>query len=293
MEKTLATNSFEVFRKVPDVPPEELPRIVDHYLIEKDLAARLRHSTRRERTVLYSTVYNELFRRVPDHPQLTLKEDPTQRQATVGRQLKFLSRFLKKQSVYLEIGPGDCALAARVALRVDKAYGYDVTDELTQDLDRPDNLEVIVGDGVNIGLDPDSVDVAFSNQLMEHLHPEDALDQVRSIFRALKTGGVYVCLTPNRLTGPHDVSYYFDVEATGFHLREYTHAELKALFLGAGFRRVSSYVEGKGYYFRCPLGVKLLTEHLAWKMGPKLREALVNRRPLRSLLNMVILVARK
>lgn len=293
MEKTLAANSFEVFRKVPDVPPEELPGIVDHYRVERDLAARLRNSTRRERATLYATVYNELFRRVPTHPQLTVKEDPEERQAIVGRQLRFLSRFLKQDSVYLEIGPGDCALTARVARRVGQAYGYDVTAELTEGLDRPDNLEIIIGDGVNIPLDPDGVDVAFSNQLIEHLHPEDALDQVRSIFRALKAGGVYVCLTPNRLTGPHDVSYYFDTEATGFHLREYTHAELKALFLGAGFRRVSSYVEGKGYYFRCPVGVKLLLEHLAWHIGPRLREAMVTHRPARPLLNMVIVVARK
>jgi SAM-dependent methyltransferase len=146
---------------------------------------------------------------------------------------------------------------------------------------------------VNIPLEPGSVDMAFSNQLIEHLHPEDALDQVASACRCLKPGGVYVTLTPNRLTGPHDVSYYFDTEATGFHLREYTHAELKALFLGAGFRRVSTYVEGKGHYVRCPFGLKLLAEHLAWTLGPGPREALTKRRPLRPLLNMVILAARK
>ncbi len=286
-------HAVEVFRRVPDVPAEELPRIVDHYLIEKDLAARLRNSTRKQRSALYGTVYDELFQRVPNHPQLVAKEDPAERLAGVERHLRFLSRFLTKDSVFLEIGAGDCALTLRVASRVARAFGYDVTAELTRDLDLPANLEVIVGDGVNIPLDPDSVDVAFSNQLLEHLHPEDALDQVASACRCLKPGGVYVTLTPNRLTGPHDVSFYFDTEATGFHLREYTHAELKALFLGAGFRGVTSYVEGKGHYLRCPLGMKLLAEYLAWLMKPGLREALVSHRPLRPLLNMVILAAWK
>jgi SAM-dependent methyltransferase len=293
MEKTLAAGAIEVFRRVPDVPAEMLPRIVDHYLIEKDLAARLRNSTRRQRTALYGTVYDELFRRVPDHPQLMAKIDPAERQADVDRHLKFLSRFLTKDSVFLEIGPGDCALTVRAAARVARAYGYDVTAELTQDLDRPDNLEIIVGDGVDIPLEPGGVDVAFSNQLIEHLHPEDALDQVASVQKCLKKGGVYVTLTPNRLTGPHDVSYYFDAEATGFHLREYTNAELRALFKGAGFRRVRTYVQVRGRFFRFPVWQKVMGEKLAWTLPARLREFCVRGRLGRFWLNMVIMAAFK
>jgi hypothetical protein len=31
---------------------------------------------------------------------------------------------------------------------------------------------------------------------MEHLHPEDAFEQLRNIIRALAPGGRYVCITP-------------------------------------------------------------------------------------------------
>ena len=37
-----------------------------------------------------------------------------------------------------------------------------------------------------------------------------------NLYRALKPGAVYVCITPNRLSGPHDISLYFDSVATGF-----------------------------------------------------------------------------
>ena len=36
----------------------------------------------------------------------------------------------------------------------------------------------------------------------------------------------FICLTPHRSTGPHDMSKYFGDVATGFHLKEYTNKEL-------------------------------------------------------------------
>jgi hypothetical protein len=64
--------------------------------------------------------------------------------------------------------------------------------------------------------------VAYSYQLMEHLHPGDALEQLVNIYQALKRDSVYCCVTPNRISGPHDISVYFDTVAQGLHLKEYS-----------------------------------------------------------------------
>jgi len=40
-----------------------------------------------------------------------------------------------------------------------------------------------------------TVDLAYSNQVMEHLHVEDGLEQVRNIYNALVPGGAFVCVT--------------------------------------------------------------------------------------------------
>ena len=46
-------------------------RVRAHYEIEKGLAARLRLANREDRKRLYGELYDELYRSVPDHPQLT------------------------------------------------------------------------------------------------------------------------------------------------------------------------------------------------------------------------------
>ena len=86
------------------------------------------------------------------------------------------------------------------------------------------------------------------DQLMEHLHPDDALDQLQNIFTALTSAGVYLCITPNRLNGPHDISMYFDEVATGFHLHEYTITELSDLFKKVGFSKVRVYIWKRGLF---------------------------------------------
>lgn len=50
-------------------------QLKEHYEIEKALADRLRSAGKEERKRLYLVVYDELFKRVPEHPQLIQKGD--------------------------------------------------------------------------------------------------------------------------------------------------------------------------------------------------------------------------
>lgn len=227
---------------------------IEHYEIEKALARRLREGTRAERQHLYSSVYDELFRRVPGHPQLVRK---AHRDDAPGYgwllEWKFLEPFVSQRTVFMEIGPGDCALSFRVCPLAGKVYGVDVSAEITKHGAAPENFELIISDGCSIPVPPGSVDVVYSNQLMEHLHPDDAAEQLRNIYTALRPGGIYACVTPNRLNGPHDISRGFDATATGLHLKEYTNGELDGLFRAAGFRAVVPFAGSKGRYLSLPM----------------------------------------
>lgn len=67
-------------------------QIREHYEIEKLLADRLRHACREERRCLYASLYNELYRRVPLHPQLIRKASPQETERAISVKLKFLKR---------------------------------------------------------------------------------------------------------------------------------------------------------------------------------------------------------
>jgi len=136
----------------------------------------------------------------------------------------------------------------------------DVSQVIVSAAQKMPNLEVVISDGTSLPVEPGSVDVAYSDQLMEHLHPDDALSQLTNVARAVRPGGVYICITPNRVNGPHDVSRGFDEVATGFHLREYTGREIREMFLGAGFTHIDFYAGGRGHYARIPTALALSGE---------------------------------
>ena len=243
-----------------------MEQIREQYEIEKELAARLRNAPKQERRYLYSSLYDELFQRVPLHPLLTQKSSPVEAVQAVHSQMRFLGRFVRPNITFLEVGPGDCALSVEMAKFAKQAYAVDVSDAITKGLTPPSNFHLILSDGCNIPVPQNSVDVAYSHQLMEHLHPDDAFEQLQNIYNALVPGGRYVCITPNRLNGPHDISEFFDKVATGFHLKEYTVSELSGLFRRVGFSKIRVYVGFKGNYFVCPAFLIFLCEAFFHKL---------------------------
>jgi ubiquinone/menaquinone biosynthesis C-methylase UbiE len=208
-------------------------RLIEHYLLERRLADRLRQASSADRAHVYTEVYNEAFESLRDHPRKTVSND--RRERYVGRLRALLNPYLDRDKVFLEIGCGDAILAISVAPHVACSYAVDVTDSLIDPATVPKNLKVVLTTSTEIPLPDASIDVAVSDQFMEHLHPDDAQNQLTEIFRVLKPGGIYHCITPNRVTGPHDVSQFFEYEATGFHLREYDSSMIEALFKQVGF----------------------------------------------------------
>ncbi len=103
-----------------------------HYEVERELSTILRNSTREDRQHLYSSLYDELFRRVLLHPQLTQIASAEATARTTAQQMRFLRRFLRPKMTYLEIGAGDCALAIEVAQYVRQVYAVDVSEEVTR-----------------------------------------------------------------------------------------------------------------------------------------------------------------
>ena len=199
--------------------------------------------------------------------------------------MKMLKAFLNMGIIFLEVGPGDCALALEAAKYVKKLFAVDVSKEITKGFTSPDNFQLILSDGCSIPLESNSINIAYSHQLMEHLHPDDAFEQLQDIYRVLIPGGFYICITPNKLSGPHDISKYFDQEATGFHLREYTVTDLVKLFKKVGFSKFKFYCGGKGIYFKIPVFPIICYEKILSYIPYKIRKMILSFRLFSAFLN--------
>jgi ubiquinone/menaquinone biosynthesis C-methylase UbiE len=240
-------------------------RLVAHYKLERRLADRLRVSSQGERSSLYGEVYSNLFDSLPDHPQKTSIRAPARR---VADRVRLLGPLLTPNAVYLEVGCGNAALPFALSSIAGEVLGLDVTDVLIDYASAPLNFRFVKTEGVDIPLADNSVDFAHSDQLMEHIHTEDAVPQLREISRILKPGGQYLCATPSRVTGPHDISVFFDEVATGFHMREYDYRSLRDLFLSTGFSHVCFPLVARGIRFATPPYQVLRGIELALQAAP-------------------------
>jgi SAM-dependent methyltransferase len=279
--------------KMPKCEKKAYRQIEEHYKIEKELANKLRNSTKEQRRRLYGSVYDELYERVPFHPQLIRKVDARATAVAVARQMRLLKKYLRPKSTFLELGPGDCSLSFEVAKYVKHVYAADVSAEITRHLVHPENFTLIISDGCSVPVPEGSIDIAYSNQLMEHLHPDDAFEQLQNIYKALARGGIYICVTPNRLSGPHDISMYFDKVATGFHLKEYTFNELDSLLRKVGFSKVQACIGGRGIYLKCPLFLIRYCEKIVNLLPFSLMSKISNILPFKVVLAMIVIIGLK
>ncbi len=260
-----------------------LEQLKRHYELERSLASRLRQATQSERQKLYGEVYSELRKEFSSDLSAPYNDEAFQAKR-VTSQMAFLRRFLYPEAVFLEIGSSSCRTAIRVAELVKEVYALDVSFDGVDKSSLPGNVECIVSDGFHLAVPLGSIDIAYSHQVMEHIHSDDALDQLRAIYAVLRPGGKYICITPNRLNGPHDDSKHFDEVATGLHLKEYTITEIVALFRRVGFERVLPYTGMRGCYVSMPKACLTSLEAILTALPCKLRVALGRCFPLRPLL---------
>jgi SAM-dependent methyltransferase len=91
-------------------------------------------------------------------------------------------------------------------------------------------------DGITLPFADDAFDFAFSVQMFEHLHRDDALDHLREVRRVLRPGGAYFIVTPNGRFGKSQ-SEQWGVEGVeeDVHLHEWSYGELRAVAPLCGF----------------------------------------------------------
>lgn len=263
-------------------------KILGEYRTERALRWRLLNAKAPDRGPLYVAAFEEVLRRSSDDPlsrRLLMQRSRTHAAATA----KALKRYVGPQTDVIEVGPGDGRLAILLAGFARKVTMVDVRDTLARCAERPENLSLVVTGGGGVPLPAGSAALVFTDQLIEHLHPEDAEAIHRDILQVLAPGGVFVCYTPNRLLGPHDLTRYFDGDQPqGLHLREYTLTELADFLKALGFDRVQPLVGARSIWLPAPLWALTAVEGALERLSARDRRRLIRAPLVRPLLRLLL-----
>jgi len=228
-------------------------QLKNHYLVEKEIADRIKKASPAERREIYATMYDELFAKVPDHPRLTIRDTPELTLKSNRSKFSQLKNLIKRETVFAEFAPGDCKFSIFMCDHVKQVYAIDISDQSSQEDVKPDNFKLIIYNGYDLDeMNDNTIDVLYSDQLIEHFHQDETKPHFAIGCRILKEGGIYIFRTPHTRSGPVDISMYFSEEAEGFHLKEWTYSELYVLLKDVGFRKIRSYWFAKRIKIRLP-----------------------------------------
>lgn len=246
-------------------------QILNHYTVEKGIAARLKSASKEERKEIYTTMYKELFQKVPDHPRLITREDKKNRHLSFLKTYNILKRFVHIKSILIEFAPGDCEFAYFLCQYVTKVFAVDISDQRGSHHPMPANFNLVVYNGYDLDIPHDYADVVFSDHFIEHLHSEDVELHFSLVNKVLKKGGVYIFRTPHAFFGPWDVSLYFSDKAEGFHLREWTFTDLERIVKVFNYRKCMGYWRVIENYVKIPILYFKVVELLIGGLPNKLR----------------------
>jgi len=144
--------------------------------------------------------------------------------------LQLLGRLITRDSSFLEVGANDCSLALNLAASVQRVYAVARSAVIAGTQRFPANFHLIAAEGNCVPVPQASIDVAYSNGLVDQLDPEQTREQLANVQRALKRGGVFVCCARNRLLGAEPGSS-----------PPHTFGELRSMLRKVGFRTVAQH----------------------------------------------------
>jgi SAM-dependent methyltransferase len=215
--------------------------ILEHWELEQQLTQELLESNPGNRWQVFDKCYSELYSRLEWLNDLV---------DSGGRGLDTirLERWFKvigdpPQKIY-EIGSGKAGLISFLARQGFDCRATEITLQRgCNHAGEVPNLTWGSSDGIHLlQFEPVGYyDAVISNQLIEHLHPDDVPEHFEGVRAILCEGGRYLFSVPHRGAGPADVSCVFGCdESRGMHLREYTYGEMYEICRAAGFRQVAA-----------------------------------------------------
>ena len=205
----------------------------EQFEYERMLRERILSCTKDVRPDVCASAYADLFAAFPDHSVFVSDEE----RIRIGKlNAGMVAPLLKAQSDVLEVGCGRGDVLLELARLGHRCTGTEPSVDMIELCSK--EVKVLRGFADRLEFPDASFDLVFSQQVVEHLHPDDVPSHFQEAFRVLRLDGVFAVETPNPTTGPQDISRGFTRTAQGLHLKEWSVGELLREFQRAGFRHV-------------------------------------------------------
>jgi ubiquinone/menaquinone biosynthesis C-methylase UbiE len=203
--------------------------------LERRLHTRLLAAGKGHRAAAAQAAYQELFSQFRDHQVFQIDDAEDRR---LGRKnAAIIAPLTRPGDKVLEVGCGRGHVLKAIQEAGCQVFGIDPSVDMVE-LARGHGVSADVGTAEALGFTSNTFDLVFSQQVLEHIHPDDVPEHLGEAYRVLKPGGLLVVETPNRRTGPQDISRGFSRVAEGLHLKEWSFGELAAAMRAAGFTAV-------------------------------------------------------
>ena len=181
---------------------------------------------------------------------------------------RYLQRYIKKESVILDLGAGYCTFINNINAK--EKHALDAYNGFEKYAEK--NVKTTVGSCVSLKWFKNNYfDLVFSSNLLEHLSQEEAEQTIKEVYRVLKGGGRFILIQPN-FTYAH--KNYFDDYT---HKTIYTDAGLADLLKNHKFKIVKK--EGRFLPFslnsRLPKSRVLIRMYLRLPYRPLAKQMLV------------------
>jgi len=212
----------------------------------------LRDSDAEERKGLYKYAYDVVYELKSE--ELPVEPSKRSHHTSVGLVDFFIGQCSKEDKI-LEIGCGRGYLVWKLSYHVKEVIGLDVSSVVideSKELIRDNNVSNVKF--YNQSATSNLIDLLGKNQfdkiisidVYEHIHKDDVDVLLKNIYSLLKSDGKFFVFTPNKDTGPHDVTsqiYTESKDALGFHINETTPEKLSEKLRSVGFNDISSFAD--------------------------------------------------
>jgi ubiquinone/menaquinone biosynthesis C-methylase UbiE len=141
--------------------------------------------------------------------------------------IRFLSRYIPKDSTVVDLGAGYCDFINNVSAT--KKYAVDISPDFSNFAE--EGIEKVNNTAWNLkSISSDSVDIVHASNLLEHFDDEELKKTMEEIKRVLKKGGKLILMQPNYRLSPER---YFDDHT---HKKIFSDDSLYSFLTSYGFK---------------------------------------------------------